>query len=124
MTRNAVPAPSLNAFRRSAPTCHARGYQRYLAQAHTHDYLSRMSDRGWEEWGPVATSAACVVRAVSAVLSGSCANAVCLMETPGRHAASGAAAHELPSAKAGDAGGEPCAVNVVAVGALYAHLQW
>lgn len=93
-----------------------------------------MSKRGgWEAWGAAAASAACVVRGVRAVLSGKCASALCLLldgdRASGRHAPSG-------GHRAGQEGGVPkemkdglgrgssCSVNSVAVGALYAHLQW
>lgn len=98
-------------------------FQQYLAQAHTQDFLEHMSARGWEAWGPASSAAACVVRGVSAVLSGKCYNALCLVEIPGGHAPSGGCCvgqGGRPAAKEG----WPCSVNSLAVGALYAHLQW
>ncbi|CAN0037674.1 unnamed protein product, partial [Sphacelaria rigidula] len=100
--------------------------QQYLAQAHTQDFLEHMSSRGWDAWGPARSSAACVVRGVSAVLSGKCHNALCLVETPGRHAPSGACSvgHGGRAAAAASRERLPCSVNSVAIGALYAHFQW
>ncbi|CAM9870389.1 unnamed protein product, partial [Ectocarpus sp. 13 AM-2016] len=100
------------------------GEKRYLAQAHTQEFLAHMSAMGRQEWGAASASAACVVRGVSAVLSGRCTNALCLLENPGRHAPSGgySVGHGsgVPKLKEGAC----CSVNSVAVGALYAHMQW
>ncbi|CAN0536644.1 unnamed protein product, partial [Ectocarpus sp. 12 AP-2014] len=98
--------------------------KRYLAQAHTQEFLAHMSAMGRQEWGAASASAACVVRGVSAVLSGRCMNALCLLENSGRHAPSGgySVGHGsgVPKLKEGAC----CSVNSVAVGALYAHMQW
>ncbi|CAN0186100.1 unnamed protein product [Ectocarpus sp. 8 AP-2014] len=98
--------------------------KRYLAQAHTQEFLAHMSAMGRQEWGAASASAACVVRGVSAVLSGRCTNALCLLENPGRNAPSGgySVGHGcgVPKLKEGAC----CSVNSVAVGALYAHMQW
>ncbi|CAM9299122.1 unnamed protein product, partial [Hapterophycus canaliculatus] len=112
--------------------------KRYLAQAHTQDFLAgvmAVAARGGDggggagrggsgAWPMASASAACVVRGVSAVLSGRCTNALCLLpETSGRHAPSGG--YSVGGGKGGRASGLPCSsVNSVAVGALYAHMQW
>lgn len=87
-----------------------------------------MSAMGRQEWGAASASAACVVRGVSAVLSGRCTNALCLLENPGRHAPSGgySVGHGcgVPKLKEGAKEGTICSVNSIAVGALYAHMQW
>eukprot|EP00904_Undaria_pinnatifida_P009204 jgi/Undpi1/5413/HiC_scaffold_2.g00694.m1 len=83
-----------------------------------------MVAQGWEAWGPASASAACVVRGVSAVLSGKCVNALCLVETLGMHAASGGCSGEDEGGGQAGLDKRPCSVNSVAVGALYAHLQW
>lgn len=94
-----------------------------------------MSARGgWEAWGAASASAACVVRGVKAVLSGQCANALCLLfsdtAAPGGHAPSGGYSDSSgPGGVPKEGGGESkgaCSVSVnsVAVGALYAHMQW
>lgn len=95
-----------------------------------------MSARGgWEAWGAASASAACVVRGVKAVLSGKCTNALCLLldnaaAAPGGHAPSGGYADSSGRGcvpKEGGAGGKgACSVSInsVAVGALYAHMQW
>lgn len=100
-----------------------------------------MSARGgWEAWGAASASATCVVRGVKAVLSGKYANAVCLLldeaAAPGRHAPSGGCSTSQGMGAGGSGGGGVggvpkegggkggCSVNSVAVGALYAHMQW
>ena len=97
--------------------------QQYLAQAHTQEFLKHMSARGWDAWGPTAASAACVVRGVSAILAGKFAKALCLVETPGRHAPSGGCSVGQGGPPEGR-DGWPCSVNSIAIGALFAHLQW
>lgn len=61
------------------------------------------------------------------MLSGLHPSALCIVETPGRHAASGGVVMEEGGADAVGLQGTAaaaCGVNNVAVGALYAHLQW
>lgn len=115
--------------------------QQYLAQAHTQEFLAAMSaGGGWEAWGAASASAACVVRGVRAVLSGRCANALCLLidetATAGGHAPSGGCVDSsgqggVPKKKQekgrkgwGRKGASSVNINNVAVGALYAHMQW
>ena len=94
-----------------------------------------MSARGgWEAWGAASASAACVVRGVKAVLSGKCANALCLLlngtAAPEGNAPSGGYSDSsgqggVPKEDVGGGRGAcSVSVNSVAVGALYAHMQW
>ncbi|CAM9287251.1 unnamed protein product, partial [Choristocarpus tenellus] len=100
-----------------------------LQQAHTLEFLVRLSTRGWAEWGKAVSSATCVAEAVEEVVSGRTARALCALENPGRHISSpgcGYYSKERPGILevSEREKGWPCGLNNIAIGALHAHHQW